>query len=227
MCRSAIMSSYTRSIGVLKAWLASRVQLFSIVSIVHEKISKSLFYKWIKCQKLRCGGSLYRARVTLQLTVTQSVCLGVDPRPGLMTRYLFLIEMGQPVPGHLGNPICVCLRLPDLWQLSVWSCGVGTTCTRTLGERNLRLSAAPRPLTTQLWSCTAAPRDTEAARHGTVRPHSQHSHWKLLSEVLISLRIHWENEHVHMAATDVRSAVRACITLRTCQAFCLFMESRQ
>jgi hypothetical protein len=28
-----------------------------------------------------------RVRVTLRLTVSQSVCLGVEPRPGLMTRY--------------------------------------------------------------------------------------------------------------------------------------------
>jgi hypothetical protein len=30
-----------------------------------------------------------RVRVTLRLTVSQSVCLGVEPRLGLMTRYLF------------------------------------------------------------------------------------------------------------------------------------------
>jgi uncharacterized membrane protein len=31
-------------------------------------------------------------RVTLQLTVSQSVCLGVEPRLGLMTRYLFIFR---------------------------------------------------------------------------------------------------------------------------------------
>jgi hypothetical protein len=41
---------------------------------------------------------LLRVRVTLQLTVSQSVCLGVEPRPGLMTRYLFLIEKLQSCP---------------------------------------------------------------------------------------------------------------------------------
>jgi hypothetical protein len=44
------------------------------------------------------GGSYYyweelrvrvRVRVTLRLTVSQSVCLGVEPRLGFMTRYLF------------------------------------------------------------------------------------------------------------------------------------------
>jgi hypothetical protein len=44
-----------------------------------------------------------RVRVTLQLTVGQSVSLGVEPRLGLMTRYLFLYEsrysdrMGRPL----------------------------------------------------------------------------------------------------------------------------------
>jgi hypothetical protein len=32
----------------------------------------------------------HKVRVTLQLTVTQSVCLGVEPLLGLMTRYLFI-----------------------------------------------------------------------------------------------------------------------------------------
>jgi hypothetical protein len=34
-----------------------------------------------------------RVRVTLRLTVSQSVCLGVQPRVGLMTRYLFLLKV--------------------------------------------------------------------------------------------------------------------------------------
>jgi hypothetical protein len=37
-----------------------------------------------------------RVRVTLQLTVSQSVCLGVEPRLGFMTRlfiYLFLVKV--------------------------------------------------------------------------------------------------------------------------------------
>jgi hypothetical protein len=32
-------------------------------------------------------------RVTLQLTVSQSVCLGVEPRLGLMTRYILLVKV--------------------------------------------------------------------------------------------------------------------------------------
>jgi hypothetical protein len=34
-----------------------------------------------------------RVRVTLRLTVSQSVCLGVEPRLGLMTRYLTRTEL--------------------------------------------------------------------------------------------------------------------------------------
>jgi hypothetical protein len=32
------------------------------------------------------------AKVTLQLTVSQSICLGVKPHPGIMARYFFLFE---------------------------------------------------------------------------------------------------------------------------------------
>jgi hypothetical protein len=38
-----------------------------------------------------------RVRVILRLTVSQSVCLGVEPLLGLMTRYLFFIESYSPV----------------------------------------------------------------------------------------------------------------------------------
>jgi hypothetical protein len=42
-------------------------------------------------------------RVTLQLTVSQSVRLGVEPLLGLMTRYLFLYESRCPV--RMGRPV--------------------------------------------------------------------------------------------------------------------------
>jgi hypothetical protein len=42
-------------------------------------------------------------RVTLRLTVSQSVCLGVEPRLGLMTRYSFFLENYCPV--HMGRPL--------------------------------------------------------------------------------------------------------------------------
>jgi hypothetical protein len=44
-----------------------------------------------------------RVRVTLRLTVSQSVWLGVEPHLGLMTRYLFLFESYSPV--HMGRPL--------------------------------------------------------------------------------------------------------------------------
>jgi hypothetical protein len=61
------------------------------------------------------GGSLTPANVGTGLvdffsvsqshfaTDSQSVCLGVEPRLGLMTRYLFLIESYSPV--HMGRPL--------------------------------------------------------------------------------------------------------------------------
>jgi hypothetical protein len=42
-----------------------------------------------------------RVRVTLRLTVSQSICLGVQPCPGVMTRYSFLFESYCPV--HMGR----------------------------------------------------------------------------------------------------------------------------
>jgi hypothetical protein len=48
---------------------------------------------WTKCYSVRV-----RVRVTLRLMVSQSVCLGVKPLPGLITRYLFLIEKLQSCP---------------------------------------------------------------------------------------------------------------------------------
>jgi hypothetical protein len=53
-----------------------------------------------------------RVRVTLQLTVSQSVCLCVQPRPGFMTRCSFLIgklqsvHMGRPHWREVGSVIC-------------------------------------------------------------------------------------------------------------------------
>jgi hypothetical protein len=36
------------------------------------------------------GHVTFRVRVTLRLTVSQSVCLGVEPYLGFMTRFLFI-----------------------------------------------------------------------------------------------------------------------------------------
>jgi hypothetical protein len=59
---------------------------------------------------------LVRVRVTLQLTVSQSVRLGVEPRLGLMTRYLIIylsfesycpVCMGRPLWREDGSVICL------------------------------------------------------------------------------------------------------------------------
>jgi hypothetical protein len=46
---------------------------------------------------------IYKVKVTLRLTVSQSVCLGIEPHLGPMTRYLFLsdsyvlVSVGRPL----------------------------------------------------------------------------------------------------------------------------------
>jgi hypothetical protein len=44
-----------------------------------------------------------KVKVTLRLTVSQSICVGVEPRLGLMTRCFFLFESYCPV--HVGRPL--------------------------------------------------------------------------------------------------------------------------
>jgi hypothetical protein len=54
----------------------------------------------------RLGGTKNHSaevKVTLQLTVSHSVCLGVEPQLGLMTRCFFLFESYCPV--HMGRPL--------------------------------------------------------------------------------------------------------------------------
>jgi hypothetical protein len=64
-------------------------------------------------------------RVTLQLTVSQSVCLGVEPNLGLLTREFFFVwklqscYLGRPLWQEVGSVICqtfvfiVCSRLSN------------------------------------------------------------------------------------------------------------------
>jgi hypothetical protein len=52
-----------------------------------------------------------KVKVTLRLTVSQSVCLGVEPNLGLVTRYYFLSEnclvsMGHPLWREDGSAVC-------------------------------------------------------------------------------------------------------------------------
>jgi hypothetical protein len=46
---------------------------------------------------------MWRVKVTLRLTVSQSVSLGVEPHLGLMTRYLLLFDSYGIV--FLGRPL--------------------------------------------------------------------------------------------------------------------------
>jgi hypothetical protein len=55
-----------------------------------------------------------QVQVTLRLTVSQSVSLGVEPRLGLMTRYLLLfviyglVSVGRPLWREDGSVFCTC-----------------------------------------------------------------------------------------------------------------------
>jgi hypothetical protein len=63
------------------------------------------------------GPGRVRVRVTLQLTVSQSVCLGVEPDLGLLTRDNFFLESycfviwGRPLWREVGSVICQSLSL--------------------------------------------------------------------------------------------------------------------
>jgi hypothetical protein len=63
-----------------------------------------------------------KVKVTLRLTVNQSVSLGVEPHLGLMTRYLLLFDsyglviVGRPLWREDGSVFCICC-----WSLSAQS----------------------------------------------------------------------------------------------------------
>jgi hypothetical protein len=52
--------------------------------------SQSQTRDYILLSQILDSPNLVKVKVTLRLTVSQSVCLGVEPRLGLMTRYLGL-----------------------------------------------------------------------------------------------------------------------------------------
>jgi hypothetical protein len=64
-------------------------------------------------RKIEHGEVRVRVRVTLQLTVSQSVCLGVEPRLGFMTRYLLLLDSyglvlrGEGAPSVTRSRVCL------------------------------------------------------------------------------------------------------------------------
>jgi hypothetical protein len=53
-----------------------------------------------------------KVKVTLRLTVCQSVSLGFEPHMGLMTRYLLLFDSYGPV--FVGCPLCLLYMLLSL-----------------------------------------------------------------------------------------------------------------
>jgi hypothetical protein len=63
---------------------------------------------------VRTSVTRVRVRVTLRLTVGQSVSLGVEPHLGLMTRYLLLFDsyglvfVGRPLWRENGSVFCAC-----------------------------------------------------------------------------------------------------------------------
>jgi hypothetical protein len=65
---------------------------------------------------------LVEVKVTLRLTVSQSVSFGVEPHLGLMTRYLLLfdsyglVSVGRPLWREEGSVFCICF-----WPLPVQS----------------------------------------------------------------------------------------------------------
>jgi hypothetical protein len=58
------------------------------------------------CNSTAClPQQLVRVRVTLQLTVSQSVCLGVEPNLGLLTRDIYFFFLKVTVLSYLGRPL--------------------------------------------------------------------------------------------------------------------------
>jgi hypothetical protein len=78
-------------------------------------------FPWRLCvldsRLLSCDSSLSQVKVTLRLTVSQSVSLGVEPHLGYMTVYLLLFDsyglvfVGRPLWRENGFVFCICCRL--------------------------------------------------------------------------------------------------------------------
>jgi hypothetical protein len=82
----------------------------------HVKSSQAdLLYSSVRRVPIR--SELTKAKVILQLSVSQSVNLGVEPHLGLMTRYLLLFDsyglvfVGRPFWGEDGSVFCTCCWL--------------------------------------------------------------------------------------------------------------------
>jgi hypothetical protein len=71
----------------------SQQKFIVTVSFLKSQLTESRWLEWrLRTQRIATCQSV-RVRVTLQLTVSQSVCLGVEPPLGLMTRYLFFSKV--------------------------------------------------------------------------------------------------------------------------------------
>jgi hypothetical protein len=90
---STVISFRLQVIIVYKVWITDGRQLHLLGYRIHHSIGYTRFIApqmhWLLQVKVK---------VTLRLTVSQSVCLGVEPRLRLMTRYLFMIEKLQYCP---------------------------------------------------------------------------------------------------------------------------------
>jgi hypothetical protein len=71
---------FLSNINVHKTYIA-----YSVSNLYHHRKADNIVWDVGRLESVRV-----RVRVTLQLTVSQSVRLGVEPRLGLMTRYLFI-----------------------------------------------------------------------------------------------------------------------------------------
>jgi hypothetical protein len=91
--------------------------------------SVSLFS--VRVSSLLFSVSLSKVKITLRLTVCQSVSLGVEPHLGPMTRYLLLFDscdlvfVGRPLWREDGSVFCICC-----WPLPAQSLGSESLGTR-------------------------------------------------------------------------------------------------
>jgi hypothetical protein len=77
-------------------------------------------YLTVSHLRLPFSSPLVQVQVTLRLTVSQSVSLGIEPHLGLMTRYLLLfgiyglLFVGRPLWREDGSAFCICCWPPGL-----------------------------------------------------------------------------------------------------------------
>jgi hypothetical protein len=101
-----------------------------------------------------------RVKVTLRLTVGQSVTLGVEPHLGFMTRYLLLFDsyglavVGRPLWREDGSVFCMCC---GPWQSSLSRLRVPWYSRPYLTVSDLRLPFSSPPTTPERFSRSVNP----------------------------------------------------------------------